>query len=584
MSRDGLSNPVTSIPDYAAAMLSVCSAAVIIDDVPPSVLTRSVASPPTPPPPLKTQPRLRIGVRGVVQHREPLSRIDNVLQRHKTRTASDEFHASETAASKLSSVSAAAAGSGLGAEAREVLELELRMERLEYMCKQQEQQQQRQRFGLSHASSDQSLAAVSLNPAAAASADTHSHVSPLRTPVKSFVRYFVLRPNMSSFQFPLKYILCSAATSPLTTGESIEQAVASAAALRSKERGVPAQTQTSPPSPASSVDASVSAIHQQQQRHSQLQLDKACSVLLLQPTKATVDASVQVGLSVRAVGVQCDGDDQTQQQRDSLQQQLLSQQQHHQQQLQFQQQQQKQLETRCSSLEKALKRAREQRQEALDKDVLLEREVVWMKQSVELAHRKEADAAAAASHAHEQQQLLQKRLDEAEYRLSLCSVSQQQTTAAMASLKAEADALRRTSDAAAAAAAAAASAAAVEDAQRFEAMQAKVAASDAAAASAAAALQVVQEALEASRATRKQQAEEVAGMQQELLQATKLLRTGERESVAWEGLRKDYEAKEQQAQQVIEDLMLLVQQLRLQKAEESKDLKQKNKDMRVQIN
>jgi guanylate kinase len=69
-----------------------------------------------------------------------------------------------------------------------------------------------------------------------------------------------------------------------------------------------------------------------------------------------------------------------------------------------------------------------------------------------------------------------------------------------------------------------------------------------------------------------QQAEEVASMQQELLQVTKLLRTSERESVAWEGLRKDYEAKEQQAQQVIEDLMLLVQQLRLQKAEDEERL------------
>jgi hypothetical protein len=80
-----------------------------------------------------------------------------------------------------------------------------------------------------------------------------------------------------------------------------------------------------------------------------------------------------------------------------------------------------------------------------------------------------------------------------------------------------------------------------------------------------------------------QQAEEIASMQQGLLQVTKLLRTSERESVAWEGLRKDYEAKEQQAQQVIEDLMLLVQQLRLQKAEENKELKQKNKDLRGQM-
>jgi hypothetical protein len=399
--------------------------------------------------------------------------------------------------------------------------------------------------------------------------------------VFSAINLCSLQKYLKSFNVTLVLLFRSAATSPLSTGEGVGQGFASEVAPRERGGVAAAQTQTSPSYPTSplpaiveSLDAPVSIIRGQQQ---QQELHTARSPIVHRPTIAVVDAAVQVALSVKAVGVQCDDNDETQQQRDSLQQQMLLQQQ------QQQQQQQKQLETRCGSLEKALKRAREQRQEALDKDVLLEREVVWMKQSVDLAHRKEADATAAALHAQEQQQLSQKRLDEAEYRLSLCSVSQQQTAAAMASLKAEADALRRTGDAAVSAAAAAAVAAAAEDAQRFEALQARIAASDAAAAAAAAALQVAQDAAEASRAARKQQAEEVASMQQELLQATKLLRTSERESVAWEGLRKDYETKEQQAQQVIEDLMLLVQQLRQQKAEESKELKQKNKDMRGQM-
>jgi hypothetical protein len=192
MSRDGLSNPVTSIPNYAAAMLSVCSSAVMIDDVPPSVLTRSVASPPTPPPPQQNQPRLRTGGRGAEQRREPLSRIDNVLQRHKNRTAADESHASGAAALKSSSISAAAnavAGTGLSNEAREVLELELRMERLEFMCKQQEQQQKQQHFGILQSSSDQASALVSLNSAAGAMC---SHVSPVRTLLKDCVRYHII--------------------------------------------------------------------------------------------------------------------------------------------------------------------------------------------------------------------------------------------------------------------------------------------------------------------------------------------------------------------------------------------------------
>ncbi len=206
MSRDGLSNPVTSIPNYASAMLSVCSSAVIIDDVPPSVFTRSVASPPTPPPPLQNQPRFRTGGRGVEQQREPLSRIDNVLQRHKTRTAADESHASGAAASKLSSSSVAAtagAGTGLSTEAREVLELELRMERLEFMCKQQEQQQKQQRFDIPQSSLDQTSVLVSLNSAAAAASDMCSPVSPVRTLMKACVRYHVVlrAPSTSHYSF-----------------------------------------------------------------------------------------------------------------------------------------------------------------------------------------------------------------------------------------------------------------------------------------------------------------------------------------------------------------------------------------------
>jgi hypothetical protein len=309
----------------------------------------------------------------------------------------------------------------------------------------------------------------------------------------------------------------------------------------------------------------------------------ADSSLSPKPRAAVVGVAVQVAADVRTTGVQCDGSDDVHQEHVAVQQHISLQQQQHLQERQVLLQQQQQLETRCSALEKSLRRAREQRQEALEKDALLEREVAWMKQSVELAHRKECDATAAAALAHDQQQALQKRLDEAEYRLSLCSVSQQQTAAAMASLKAEADALKRTGDAAATAAAAAAAAAAAEDAQRYEALLAKVAASDAAAAAAAAALQVSQDSAEASKSARKQLAEEIATMQQELLQATKMLRASEREAASWEVLRKDYESKEQQAQQVVEDLMLLVQQLRLQKADESKELKQKNKELRAQV-
>jgi hypothetical protein len=131
------------------------------------------------------------------QLRQPLSRIENVLQRHKTRTAAEETRAVGVPASKSPSTAGAATaivGSGLITEAREVLELELRMERLEFMCKQQEQQQKQQRFGLPHAFSDQSSAVVALAAAAAAPSDMRSRVSQSCTPVKACVRYFVLLP------------------------------------------------------------------------------------------------------------------------------------------------------------------------------------------------------------------------------------------------------------------------------------------------------------------------------------------------------------------------------------------------------
>ena len=211
LNRDGLSNPVTSAHDYASTMLSVCPAAVIIDDVPPSVLTRSVASPPTSSPPLHNQPRLQMAGRRGEQLRQPLSRIENVLQRHKTRTAAEETRAVGVPASKSPSTAGAATsivGSGLITEAREVLELELRMERLEFMCKQQEQQQKQQqkqqqeqqqkqqRFGLTHAFSDQSSAVVALDAAPAAPSDMRSRISQSCTPVKACVRYVVILPSM----------------------------------------------------------------------------------------------------------------------------------------------------------------------------------------------------------------------------------------------------------------------------------------------------------------------------------------------------------------------------------------------------
>ena len=188
LSRDGLGNPVTCSPDYAAAMLSVCSAAVIIDDVPPSVLTRSVASPPTPPAALQHRPRPRLGEggRAAEEHepRAPLSRIDNVLQRHKARAAADEAHAGGLAASKA--LSSAAAGSGLSAEAREVLGLELRMERLEFLCKQQQQQQQQQRFSPPQLILDQAPSSSFVNAAALAAVhgDSSTIASPPRAPAR----------------------------------------------------------------------------------------------------------------------------------------------------------------------------------------------------------------------------------------------------------------------------------------------------------------------------------------------------------------------------------------------------------------